>query len=159
MLPGKKPVTAQDLPPEERRQFVRDRREYLVEQGLNTNNPLISVKVMLAEVDLMKYYPLFRDAGHDVIDVNKRKDDEEIDFLLETVERQNKIIFPVSHRVKLFKVLRYGWFKSPASTKRFITRKEVPKLALPKKDFKTRDADVDFKYLEPSRQRMVSRAS
>ena len=138
---------------------ARDRRAMLVAQGLKRDSPVTSIRSFLEEIGLSKYYCYFRDAGIDVVDSYAYKTDEEIHTLLSHVESANKIILPRKHFVKLCKSLRTRWFRNPQNISRHIPTKAVPSLVLPKKDFRHRDGEIDFRLLDPERQRCVERGT
>ena len=134
-----------------------DKRALHVQYGVKSGNPVIDVGLVLNSCGLGKYGPYFKKAGFDAIESYKRKNDEDIEAILLAVEKANNVKLPRSHRVKLWKTFRYRWFGNPGNARDFVTRQQVPRIILPKKDWKFYDAQVDFKNLDPERQRMIRR--
>ena len=134
-----------------------DKKALHVQYGVKSGNPVIDVGLILNGCGLSKYTAYFKKAGFDAMESYKRKSDDEIEAILAAVEKANNVKLPRSHRVKLWKTLRYRWFSNPGTVRDFLTRQQVPKIVLPKKDWKFHDAQVDFKNLDPERQRMIRR--
>ena len=117
----------------------------------------MSVDILLKELDLEKYLNDFVEADVDMLESHAHREDEEVEELLNTVERVNKFKFPYTQRIKLWKALRYRWFRAPEFAKSFVHHAEVPELILPKKDYRIRDNQIEMKNLDSERQRMISR--
>ena len=92
-----------------------------------------------------------------MIESHAIRTDEEVDAILKAVETTSNFLFAYNHRCALWKALRYRWFQSPEYAKSFISGAEVPRLVLPKKDFRIRDNGIDMKNLDSERQRMIVR--
>jgi len=144
-------------PEKERMARMRDRRMFLLQEGIKSGEPKISTKVLLQRKGLVKYYHMFRDLGYDLIEMYTLKGDAECEEMIYQVERKYKVKIPAKDRVALWKVFRYRHFDAPISQKRYISSSEVPKLLLTKKDHRTRDTEIDFALLDSDRQRQVIR--
>ena len=134
-----------------------ERRKILASRAYQQGTQFIAIDMILAELNLMQYVDDFVQAGEDMIEAYSFRTDEEVDAILRNVEKVAGIRFPYKERCKIWKALRFDWFRSPESTKEFIDRSEVPILVLPKKDFRIRDDTIDIKSLDSDRQRMVKR--
>ena len=138
---------------------AQQRRAMLIAEGLRNKKPVVPIKDVLESIGMSKYYPLFRDAGIDVVEDYATKTDEEVDAFLAHIELSHKVKLPRKHYLMLWKCFRYRGFKNPDAIKEPVDRSFVPKLVLPKKDFKFRDTDVELAALDGYRQRMVVRQS
>ncbi|KAF4687727.1 hypothetical protein FOZ60_003556 [Perkinsus olseni] len=140
-----------------RGRIARDGRARAVEEALRTSSPQVSMRAVLSGIGLEKYFPYFRESGFDLIEANQRQTSREVEDIINTVSKQQRVHIPHEHRAKIWKALRYRWFKSPYHVKNHIHKNEIPKLHLPKKDARPRDAYVDLAKLDSDRQRMVYR--
>jgi len=108
---------------------------------------------------LEKYVESFERASEDMFELHAVRTDEEVDSIITAVVRSNRLEIPNADRCRIWKAIRYLWFTSPAASKEYIDPAEVPRLVLPKHEFRARDQRYDIKTLDPDRQRMVVRKS
>lgn len=134
-----------------------ERRRILASRAYQQGTQYISMDLILESIDLTQYSEAFMKAGEDMVETHAHRDDEDVDAVLNAVEKTVRMKFPYEHRNKLWKALRYRWFRSPDAAKPFIGRAELPLLILPKKDFKALDDHIDIKALDSERQLMITR--
>ncbi|KAF4661119.1 UDP-glucuronic acid decarboxylase 1 [Perkinsus chesapeaki] len=89
-----------------RGRLARDSRARAVEQALRTTSPQVSMRIILSSISLEKYYPHFRDSGFDLIEANQRQTGREVEDIIETVSRQQRVHIPHEDRAKIWKALR-----------------------------------------------------
>lgn len=157
LLKGSKMSSKLTEKAEEAKKKAQLRRLQLIQEGLQSGVPRSSIKPALKSVKLEKYYDYFEKAGFDVMESFLRREDNEVDEMLKTIEQANDIEFPVHHRVQLWKLFRHKWFKSPAAVKKFILGSEVPDIFLPKPYHRQSDSTVELAQLDPDRVRQVTR--
>ena len=134
-----------------------ERRRILASRAYQQGTQYVSMDLILSNLGMSQYTDFFIRAGEDMVEAHAMREDEDVDFVLNAVERANDMKFPASHRFILWKTLRYRYFKSPENAKPFIGKHELPLIILPKKDFKARDDLIDVKLLDSERQRMIAR--
>ncbi|KAF4655794.1 hypothetical protein FOL46_008119, partial [Perkinsus olseni] len=114
-----------------RGRIARDGRARAVEEALRASSPQVSMRAVLSGIGLEKYFPHFRESGE-------------------------KLSGASEVSVKEWSVARLTGFDLIEANQRQTSR-EIPKLHLPKKDARPRDAYVDLAKLDSDRQRMVYR--
>ena len=114
---------------------------------------------IFGEIGLEKYKASFERASEDMIELYASRTDEDVDAIIKRVEQANDFEFPNKDRCLIWKSLRYLWFTSPGASKNYIDPAEVPRLVLPKHDFRARDQGIELASLEPDRQKMILRKS
>jgi len=82
--------------------------------------------------------------------------DIQAEQLLSDVEKQSGL-FPPDARLQLWKALRHAWFHGPGHDVSFVDQDDIPTLALPTRDYKLKDAQMELVDLDPERQRQVVR--
>mmetsp|Transcript_60989 Transcript_60989/g.108410 ORF Transcript_60989/g.108410 Transcript_60989/m.108410 type:complete len:652 (+) Transcript_60989:108-2063(+) len=118
---------------------------------------LMSTQVLLASSGLAEFYRYFEQAGHGMFDVTTHISDLKVEQIILEVESRCMITFNTEVRIKIWKALRYQWFRGPGMSKPFIERTEVPRLELPMFDMVEQDSKFKFSDLESDRQRQVMR--
>jgi len=83
--------------------------------------------------------------------------DIQADQLLNDVERQCDTRFTPDVHVQLWKALRHAWFRGPGHVVSFIDQDDIPPIALPTRDYKPKDTQLELAFLDPERQRQVMR--
>jgi hypothetical protein len=139
------------------RRAVAARREKAIRDGLAGGEPVVSMKEVLGQLKLSRYYPYFRDAQVETVEHFNRKTDQEVEDLLKTVEKLSNFQIPYPHRVKIFKALRMRWFNDPKRVKTYIDTDALPRIFLAKRDYRAFDAEVAVEQIESERQRMIMR--
>lgn len=117
----------------------------------------IPVKAMLAKEDLAVYYRFFEAVGITDFDETQRLGDLQVEQILDKVERENGIEFSDEIHVRLWRVFRYAWHRSPKLSRPFRERTEVPEIDLPEPEWKHQDAKVKYAEIEADRQRQIVR--
>jgi hypothetical protein len=136
---------------------VAVRREKAIRDGLLGGEPVISMKEVLQQIKMTRYYTYFRDAQVETVEHYARKTDQEVEDLLRTVEKLNDFQIPYAHRVKIFKALRMRWFNDPKRVNTYIDTDALPRIFLAKRDYRQFDTEVAFETIESERQRMICR--
>ncbi|KAF4715340.1 hypothetical protein FOZ62_002884 [Perkinsus olseni] len=108
-----------------RGRIARDGRARAVEEALRTSSPQVSMRAVLSGIGLEKYFPYFRESGFDLIEANQRQTSREVEDIINTVSKQQRVHIPHEHRAKIWKALRYRWFKSPYHVKNHIHKNEA----------------------------------
>jgi len=135
-----------------------EQRQQVVGNAYKEGTRYVSIELLLKEVGMDQYIADFIDAGEDLMEAFARVEDYEVDKILRNVERKSGFTFPVEHRCRIWKTLRYRWFKAPdAANKPFIHESEIPLILVPKKGHRVRDNHVDYRQLDSDRQKMVVR--
>ena len=135
-----------------------EQRQRIVSNAYNEGTRYVSIELLLKEAGMEQYIADFVDAGEDLMEAFALVESHEIDKTLRTVERKSGFTFPRDHRCKIWKALRYRWFKAPdAANKPFIHESEIPLILVPKKGHRIRDNNTDFRQLDSDRQKMVIR--
>eukprot|EP00929_Paragymnodinium_shiwhaense_P107272 TRINITY_DN7335_c1_g1_i1.p1 TRINITY_DN7335_c1_g1~~TRINITY_DN7335_c1_g1_i1.p1 ORF type:complete len:927 (-),score=169.80 TRINITY_DN7335_c1_g1_i1:91-2871(-) len=119
--------------------------------------PKMSTQVVLAQYGLEEYFPFLDKAGYRFLDTTLRLTDGQVEHMLTHTEEQCGIQFMSDVRMKLWKALRHQWFKGPGHEYQYVAKADVPKLFLPKIDYKQVDSMIPFHELEADRQRQVLR--
>lgn len=125
--------------------------------GGRVAQPKMSMRVLLESLHLGQYYRFFQQAGMSMIDGHTHWSDNDVDDILNVVERRTGYTFAPKERVLLWKALRLMWARGPGHDCPFIQGSEVPPMFLPKRDWRQMDSDVKFGKLEPDRQRQIIR--
>ncbi|CAJ1378975.1 unnamed protein product [Effrenium voratum] len=81
----------------------------------------------------------------------------QVEQILLEVEARCGVTFNAAVRIKLWKALRYQWFRGPGKGLPFIERVDVPQLYLPPLEWHEQDSKFKFSDLESDRQRQVVR--
>jgi hypothetical protein len=139
------------------RRQVAVRREKAIRDGMQGGEPVISMKEVLSQIKMTRYYPYFRDAQVETVEHFARKTDQEVEDLLRTVEKLNEFTIPYAHRVKIFKALRQRWFNDPKRVNTYIDTDALPRIFLAKRDHRQFDSEVAIETIESERQRMICR--
>eukprot|EP00930_Biecheleria_cincta_P001372 TRINITY_DN102513_c0_g1_i1.p1 TRINITY_DN102513_c0_g1~~TRINITY_DN102513_c0_g1_i1.p1 ORF type:complete len:679 (+),score=156.95 TRINITY_DN102513_c0_g1_i1:133-2037(+) len=117
----------------------------------------MSTQVLLATAGLSEYYTFFDQAGHSMFDSLTRITDLKVEQIILEVEARCGIVFNDDVRVRIWKALRYQWFRGPGRTLPFIERVDVPPLELPPAGWHEQDSKFKFADLESDRQRQIMR--
>jgi len=117
----------------------------------------MSTQVLLATSGLSEYYTFFDQAGHAMFDALTHVNDLKVEQIILEVENRCGISFNEDVRVRIWKALRYQWFRGPGRTLPFIERVDVPPLELPPTGWNEQDSKFKFSDLESDRQRQVMR--
>ena len=135
-----------------------DQKQQVVSNAYKEGTRYVSIELLLKEIGMDQYIADFIDAGEDLMEAFALVEDGEVDKCLRNVEKKSGFSFPANHRCKIWKALRYRWFKAPESAnKPFIHASEIPLILVPKKGHRIRDTNVDFRLLDSDRQKMVIR--
>ncbi len=135
-----------------------EHRQHLAERAYKQGTQYVSVDLILADIGMEKYSAAFIQADEDMIELFAMVGDEEVDQVLHNLDVKAGVDLPYDDRCKLWKALRYRWFRAPANAQSFIHRSEVPLLPVPKHDKRwIRDSNIDLDMLESDRQKMVIR--
>lgn len=135
-----------------------EQRQRIVSNAYNEGTRYVSIELLLKEAGMDQYIADFIDAGEDLMEAFAQVEGHEIDKTLRAVEQKSGFTFPPDHRCKIWKALRYRWFKAPdAANKPFIHESEIPLILVPKKGHRIRDNNTDFRQLDSDRQKMVIR--
>jgi len=122
------------------------------------DQPQMSIQVILARRGLEPYFPYFDKAGYRFLDSGaQRLNDTEVERMIIHVEGTCGVAFLPDVRTMLWKAIRFQWFSGPGHETAFIAKSDVPKIFLPKLDFKQVDSMITFGELESDRQRQVIR--
>jgi len=118
---------------------------------------LVPLEVVFARHNLERYSDMFEKAGYKVFDIARHFTDYDIENMLQKVERSQRVTLPVHDRVALWKALRHAWHLGPGHHVPFISRAEVPRIFLPKLDFRMMDSEMKLCDIDPDRQRQIIR--
>lgn len=121
------------------------------------NKDLMSTQVLLAASGLDEFYKYFDQAGHSMFDSMTHASDLKVEQILLEVEARNGVTFNNAVRIKLWKALRYQWFRGPGKGLDFVERVDVQQLHLPPLEWQEQDSKFKFGDLESDRQRQVVR--
>lgn len=121
------------------------------------NKDLMSTQVLLAASGLDEFYKYFDQAGHSMFDAMTHASDLKVEQILLEVEARNGVTFNNAVRIKLWKALRYQWFRGPGKGLNFVERVDVQQLHLPPLEWQEQDSKFKFGDLESDRQRQVVR--
>eukprot|EP00435_Cladocopium_sp_Y103_P074590 s88_g49.t1 len=117
----------------------------------------MSTQVLLAASGLDEFYKYFDQAGHSMFDAMTHASDLKVEQILLEVEARNGVTFNNAVRIKLWKALRYQWFRGPGKGLNFVERVDVQQLHLPPLEWQEQDSKFKFGDLESDRQRQVVR--
>lgn len=107
---------------------------------------------------LDEYFQFFEKAEYTMIDVSVKFTDPWVEYILQDVERKNGIRFKPDVRVLLWKAFRHIWARGGCrGAADFIREEDVPKLFLPKKDYRAIDYMIRLADMDPDRQRQIVR--
>jgi hypothetical protein len=135
-----------------------EHRQHLADRAYKQGTQYVSVDLLLSAIGMEQYTSDFIEADEDMIELFARVEDEEVDQVLRNIERKSRFEFPYADRCKIWKALRYRWFRAPENAQSYIHRAEVPLLTVPKKDRRfVRDSHIDMNLLESDRQKSVVR--
>jgi len=118
---------------------------------------LVPLEVVLARHNLDQYTEVFEQAGFKLYDIAKHMSDMEVEAMLAKVERSRRSAIPVHDRIALWKALRHAWHLGPGHHVPFINRAEVPRIFLPKLDFRMMDSETKWADIDPDRARQILR--
>ncbi|CAE7600969.1 unnamed protein product [Symbiodinium pilosum] len=121
------------------------------------NKDLMSTQVLLAASGLAEFYKYFDQAGHSMFDAMAKISDLKVEQILLEVEARCGVTFNSAVRIKLWKALRYQWFRGPGKSMKFVERTDVPQLHLPPLEWQEQDSKFRFADLESDRQRQIVR--
>jgi len=139
------------------RRQLQARKEAKINDALKKGEPQISMKQVLADCRMSKYYPYFRDSGVDCVEHYARKSDAEVEDMIAAVEKMSNYKFPYAHRVRIFKAIRMRWFADPTRVRPYVDTDALPRLFLGKRDHRFFDQDAPYEKIESERQRMICR--
>lgn len=117
----------------------------------------MSTQVLLAASGLDEFYKYFDQAGHSMFDAMTHASDLKVEQILLEVEARCGVTFNPVVRIKLWKALRYQWFRGPGKGSSFVERVDVQQLHLPPLEWQEQDSKFKFGDLESDRQRQVVR--
>lgn len=117
----------------------------------------MSTQVLLMKAGLEEYYQYFEKAGYKFFEGGAHPSDLETDNILDVTERVRGEPFDFEVRVELWKAIRYQWWRGPGHVHTFIERTQVPRLFLPKLDYKMVDSMIKMSDIDPDRQRQMLR--
>eukprot|EP00931_Biecheleriopsis_adriatica_P122166 TRINITY_DN97177_c0_g1_i1.p1 TRINITY_DN97177_c0_g1~~TRINITY_DN97177_c0_g1_i1.p1 ORF type:complete len:631 (+),score=145.65 TRINITY_DN97177_c0_g1_i1:139-2031(+) len=126
-------------------------------KGSTKPKDLMSTQVLLASSGLAEFFKYFDQAGHGMFDSSTHAGDLKVEQIILEVEAGCGITFTQDVRIRLWKALRYQWFRGPGHSLPFIERVDVPSLTLPPVDWIETDSKFKFSDLESDRQRQVMR--
>lgn len=118
---------------------------------------LMSTQVLLAASGLAEFYKYFDQAGHSMFDAMTKISDLKVEQILLEVEARCGVTFNSAVRIRLWKALRYQWFRGPGKGMKFVERTDVPQLHLPPLEWQEQDSKFRFADLESDRQRQIVR--
>jgi len=121
------------------------------------NKDLMSTQVLLAASGLDEFYKYFDQAGHSMFDAMTHASDLKVEQILLEVEARCGVTFNSAVRIRLWKALRYQWFRGPGKGLNFVERVDVQQLHLPPMEWQEQDSKFKFGDLESDRQRQVVR--
>merc|ERR1719271_2165310 len=139
------------------RRQLQARKEQKISEALKRGEPQVSMKQVLADCRMSKYYPYFRDSGVDCVEHYARKSDAEVEDMIAAVEKMANYKFPYAHRVRIFKAIRMRWFADPTRVRPYVDTDALPRLFLGKRDHRFFDQDTPYEKIESERQRMICR--
>ena len=102
-------------------------RTIKIKEGVQTGVPRCSIKLLLVAEGLGHFTDYFLRARYDIVDLYTKKTNAEVDYILNSVQKANKMVFSIEDRVRLFKLFRYRHFNAPEHFKSHA----IPTITLP----------------------------
>jgi len=128
-------------------------------QSSKSRKEKVSTLVLLMREGLQEYYTYFEQAGFSMFDGGVHPSDLQVEQYIADTEKLCGVQFVPEVRIRLWKALRYQWFRGPGHVQPFIEKSQVPQLFLPKLDYKQIDSMVRIPEICPDRQRQFIRTA
>lgn len=118
----------------------------------------VSTLVLLSREGLEEYYTYFQQAGFSMFDGDAHPSDLMVEQYIAETEKHCGIAFLPEVRIRLWKALRYQWFRGQTVAP-FIERSQVRPIFLPKLDYTEVDSMVRIPDIDPDRRRQFIRTT